>query len=322
MSKILAESAPTIIKAILAALPSLIEGISEAIQILIQSMPDIVRALAEGMPLVIETLAREFGPIIAELIRAIPEIIGILSENISPIVAGLVAGIVDALPVIIDALINDFLLGGGLERVIVALNLAGPRIAQGIVIGLLSRISPASLEWGKFMGQGFLDTAMQALTGLFGGLAEIFRPIIAALESIRNSINNARSGGGGGFFSTGGNVGGVAGQLGGAAAGLNPFAKGGTVLPRLQNGGLPMASNGVDGIIAQMNRGEMAIDRSTSNAFRKFVANGGLNQQGGKQEITIRLVGEGGLADIINEAQAEGTATGTGTVKVAVGSED
>lgn len=144
IAKAFADAIPVILQGILDALPKLIEAITMALRIIIQAIPEIVNQIMKALPSIITSLFDAIPQLFAEIFKAIPTIFENLMEGLPDIILALVDGFISAMGEIVGAFIDEFLIGGGLERIVGAFLRAIPRIAiafvQGVVRGLVNAL--------------------------------------------------------------------------------------------------------------------------------------------------------------------------------------
>lgn len=303
IGEVLIDAAPEIIGALLEGFIDLADVfLSELLPKLIRALPQIINKIVSLLPKLIQAIARSIRPIIQALIQAIPEIIQVLADNIGPITEALVLAMAE----VSVALVDELILKGGIFRIAGALVKGMVQSIGGFVSGILSALSQLGGAVFQSLGKAFSSAISFPKVNLdpsdfFSRLGKILsfdNSFLKKLQDILDSFNPSKSGG---FFSDGGGIGGVAGQVGGAisrgakAIGLN---QGGTVPSGFPNDNFP----------ARLTSGEEVVNRDTSEMLRTFLNN---QMSGGESKVvSINLqVGESELANVIFDLNQKGFRT-------------
>lgn len=190
---------PEILDSILSSLGTLVEKLfSDIIPRLIQSLPTIFKKILDALPGILNSILKALPTIITEIFKAIPQIIKaivdaipgiieVLLENLPDIVLAFVEGFINLMPEIVDALVTSLLIDGGLERIIVALVKAMPRVALALVQGVVRGIASAALTIGHTIGKG-LTAAIGNIGGKIGG--DFGNKVKLAFQSIFSGLQN------------------------------------------------------------------------------------------------------------------------------------
>lgn len=301
-----------IVGAIVDVLPSIIEAIPALIDRTLEELPRVLETILKGLPKIITAILQAIPKIVRSLAHALPEIVKVLAENLAPIILALVQGILEAIPEIILALIDEFIVKGGIFKIIGALIQAIPQICIAIVQGvvraafnstgalidyigkLLGTVFSGSIKFPKFDIEAIKDflsgklmvdkirenfaTIKDVLTG------KLFAEKVKALfDKFQEQLKTILSGG-----LSGGKNGGAAGALGKAGKALG-FATGG-IIPQ----GFPD-----DSFPAKLSSGELVIPKGDVSRLSDFL-------DGQQRGTTVSGGGSGGgldlaaLADLIN----------------------
>jgi TP901 family phage tail tape measure protein len=166
---------PEFIAKIFDALPQIIDAIFDAFgevfarlpffaQQILAELPAIISQILDRLPEFIQGFVQAAGLIVAELLRMLPSFISELAEGMPEIVESLVESLTASAGDIISSLINNLILGGGLERIVGALIRAVPRIALALVTGFVKGLQRAldSILFGKTIPNPFKDLPRQA----------------------------------------------------------------------------------------------------------------------------------------------------------------
>jgi len=173
------------------ALISAAESIPEALIGFIQRLPEIFTKLGGALvklfirlPIVFATeLIKQAPAIVVAFLTALPEIITGFVQGLTEALAELdfaqlIISLIEAIPRIVDALVNQFIFGGGLERLVVGLIEAAPRIAWALAEFFLRALAESAGAIGTAIAVGFKD----ALAGLGEALGGIFSASIELPE--------------------------------------------------------------------------------------------------------------------------------------------
>jgi hypothetical protein len=351
----LTEQIPAIFDKIIANMPKIIsliiDGIQKIAELIAAKAPELLAALLKGiaaliraLPDVIRTLAKAIAPMIVELLKALPEIIKAIfvaipeivrtlaqniapimkaiALNIGPVIIALVEGLLAAIPEIMVALIDELLINGGLERIIVAILEAIPRIAWALVVGIVQGLMRIVDVLATVIARAFVA----AFTSIGNVLANLFTmnikwpalpkfswpampsfswpslpgwnwPSISEPEWLKRLTNIGGGGGGGGTL----------GQIGKAIG--------------LAHGGIVYAASGftakgTDTVPAMLTPGELVVPRKTTanlfslidNMSEKMYRNSGSNETSAPINITLK-VGEKDLAAVLLNLNRQGFRT-------------
>lgn len=207
----------SVIGTIRTLIPQFAELITSIVGAVLESAPEIIKALADGLLSAIleltPTLAKIVTEIITALVGLLPQIVSAgadillslvkgIADTIPQLVTGLAQGILDSLPVLIEALpqiitgIVDFLIGAipqiieagiqlltalvtALPDIIAAIVEVIPQIIDGIIKAVISAI-PLIIEAG-----------IKLLVALVQNLPTIITTIVAAIPQIISSVIDA-----------------------------------------------------------------------------------------------------------------------------------
>ena len=207
----------SVIGTIRTLIPQFAELITSIVGAVLESAPEIIKALADGLLSAIleltPTLAKIVTEIITALVGLLPQIVSAgadillslvkgIADTIPQLVTGLAQGILDSLPVLIEALpqiitgIVDFLIGAipqiieagiqlltalvtALPDIIAAIVEVIPQIIDGIIKAVISAI-PLIIEAG-----------IKLLVALVQNLPTIITTIVAAIQQIISSVIDA-----------------------------------------------------------------------------------------------------------------------------------
>lgn len=220
------------------------------------AVSQIVSVLALGPEKVKQMLTEFFNaiPMIVEnIIFALLEVQKILPD----LILNTINGIIESLPEIIVALVENFIL-------------QTPRIINSLIAGLPRLVTSFISDIPQIV-QGFIKSFSENIPALVGQIGQ------GIVDAIKGAIGDI---GGGIVSGVGGGVGGFVSSIGGALG----FADGGEIPSGFPN----------DSGIIRAQSGERILDRETNEAFKQFVRNGGSS---GQQQMTVILqVGEEQLA--------------------------
>jgi len=132
----MAAAIPKMIRALVNAMPKLIGAIIDAISKLIDALPEVFDAIFDGLPKIIETIFAKVPQIFISIFKAIPKIFASLMDNLPDIVLAFVQGIIQAMGDIVGGFVDEFIMGGGLEKMVGALLRAIPKIVIALVQGI------------------------------------------------------------------------------------------------------------------------------------------------------------------------------------------
>jgi len=166
----LADSLDDIIAALLSAIAKLIGKLPEIVDKLAEALAPALRALLAGLPEVIDAVFDNLPEIVKSLADEIAPLMEVIADKIGPVVEALVEGIVGSAGEIVEALIDSLLIEGGLERIIVSIIKALPRIAAALVRGLVRGLDRAADAIGRAIARGFKE----ALENIVGSLGSTF----------------------------------------------------------------------------------------------------------------------------------------------------
>jgi len=285
------------------AIPSIIKSV---IKFLGQELPDAFIGLIDMLPELVTEL-------VGFLADELPRLLTKFADNIGPITEKLVITIIDAIPDIVFALVDAFIVKGGLFKLAFALFNLMPQIALGFVQGVGEALKTVGgrifEEIGRGLGSSFsssiklpsfnLGEAKDILSGkkLIDGIKENFGAIKDILtgrrfaekvkelfDKFQQQLKDILSGG---------LSGGKDGKAGGALSRIGvKFAEGGQAFK------VPNGFPG-DSFPANLTSGELVVDRSTASKLRDFLdGRESLTPQATSREIDVdALVGR--LAAII-----------------------
>jgi len=152
----LVDAAPALVDAILRGIAGIIDILPSVFKRLLDALPGIIVKIMEALPGIILKLFEAIPQIIVSLVRAIPFIIEALLKNIDKVVGALVEGLIAGAAEIAVGFVDSLLLRGGLERIIVALIKAIPRVAVAFVKAIWDGLMRAVESIGDlFSGRGF-----------------------------------------------------------------------------------------------------------------------------------------------------------------------
>lgn len=114
---------------------------------------------------------------IAGLLSQGPDQVKKVIEEFVKYVPEFVEAIADAIPVVVETLIDVLLFQGGLERIIGALLRASPRIAIALAVAFRDAVVNGASAIGNAIGKFFAD----ALDAIFEPIQDLFRPLEDAL---------------------------------------------------------------------------------------------------------------------------------------------
>lgn len=151
IAEALAKAIPVLLQAVLDAMPKLIQMLPAMLKPLIEAIPGIITQIMDALPEIISSVFEALPQIFTDIFKAIPSIVENLMENMDRIVGAFVDGLISAMAMIAISFVDEFLLNGGIERIVGAYFRAIPRIVAAIVHGIVSGLSKAfSTIFGGF----------------------------------------------------------------------------------------------------------------------------------------------------------------------------
>lgn len=341
IADVISDSAPALFNAILDGVTALVDAIPAIVDKTVQALPKVFKAILQKLPALITAILKAIPQIVRSIVSVLPELIAVLAENIGPIVLALVQGILEAIPEIILVLVDEFIVKGGLFKIIASIIQAIPQIVIALVQGIiraaynstgaliqflggsLGKMFSSSIKLPKFdLGQAkdfltgklFADKVKQNFALIKDFLnGKLFATKVKSLfDKFIEQIKQALSGG-----LAGGKKGGAANVL--SKAGIK-FAEGGQAF-RVP-GGFPN-----DTFPARLTSGELVVDRSTAAKLREFLdgdrpvdapAGGGMDMsamiatlnRATEKNVTVNLtVGEKELASVLLNLNRQGFRT-------------
>lgn len=178
IAKAFLDVVPVLFQAVLDALPMLVRALSQVFQLIIKQIPGLVAQLIEGLPAIITAILEEIPAVIASILQALPSIIENLLENIDKVVLALVEGLIAGMGDVVAAFV-DFLLGGGVERIVIALIKAVPKIVVALVQGIV---------------RGLIRAAKSIFSSLFGGGFKLPSSVTDLPKDIKNAAKGLMKG--------------------------------------------------------------------------------------------------------------------------------
>jgi hypothetical protein len=155
LGQTIGKALPGLVKSLSAALPKLLKSLPDLFVPLIRALPAAFQSILSKLPEAIRSAFESFGFIAAEIIKVIPELIVALLDNMDEIALAFSEGVANASSQIITALIDTFLIEGGLERVVKAFILAQPRIAIALLQGIARGIDAIGVALGDGASRAF-----------------------------------------------------------------------------------------------------------------------------------------------------------------------
>ena len=122
---------------------------------------------------------------ITSLLAQGPDEVKKVIEEFVKYVPDFIVAIADAIPVIVETLIDVLLFEGGLERIIGALLRAIPRVAIALAVAFRDAIVNGAEAIGNAIGTFFAD----ALDSIFEPIQDLFKPLEDALNFVGDLIN-------------------------------------------------------------------------------------------------------------------------------------
>jgi len=205
LAGVIADAAPALAEGILDAITKLVEAIPSIVDRLVQALPKLLRAILQKLPALITAIAKAIPQLVKSIASVIPELIVVIAENLAPIVLALVQGILEAIPEIVLALVDVFIVKGGLFKIIFAIIKAIPQIAIALVQGIVRAAVNSTGELFKFFGKSFsssiklpkfdLGDTRDILTGkkAFDKIKELFEKYKDVLTG-KDFMNRVRDG--------------------------------------------------------------------------------------------------------------------------------
>lgn len=186
----LAARAPEILQAAGAALekivaviferviPTIAKALPKIIKESLKTLTNVIKIILESLPDIITSFTSTAGEFVKAIVDAIPGIIEVFANNSDEITLALVEGLIGSSGDIIAALIDSFLVEGGLERIVGAILRSIPKIIVALVQGILRGLATGVGAIGSAIGRAF--------TAAFQNLSQ-FR--FASIDELKASIN-------------------------------------------------------------------------------------------------------------------------------------
>jgi len=162
LSKIMAQI-PALIDALATAFGTFLEKLPAVIAVLVKALPGIIVRLMAVLPGLIVTLAKSLGLIIKMIVRAVPDIIKALVDGFPEVAAALIEGMIALMGDLVDALIQ-FIMDGGIQKIVGALLRAIPKIAMALVNGIVRGLKTSM---GTIFGGVHIPKDLAELPGKF-----------------------------------------------------------------------------------------------------------------------------------------------------------
>lgn len=121
---------------------------------------------------------------VTSLLAAGPEEVKKLITEFIKYIPEFIVAIADAIPVVVEALIDTLLFKGGLERIVGSLLRAVPRIAERLAQTLINAVTEGSGVIGQKIGEFFAES----LDSIFKPIQGLFDPLTDALITVREAI--------------------------------------------------------------------------------------------------------------------------------------
>jgi phage-related protein len=160
ITKSMSEQIPKIMGMLLDQLPKIFNKLPEIIQPLIDMIPKMFEQLMAKLPEIIESLLGALGKIIGSIIRIIPTLIVTLFQRLPDIIEKFISGFIGAIGEIVAAIIDAFIVKGGIFKIVGAFIMMIPRIVWAIVNGVAIGIKKFFQAF-SFKGTKFIEGAKQ-----------------------------------------------------------------------------------------------------------------------------------------------------------------
>jgi hypothetical protein len=166
VAHVLSDALVSAVGAVAQKLPDLLASIGDAAAIIFSKLPAIVDKLADNLAPLVEKFFQIVPKMADTLIRAVPEIIRHMADRIDEVVLAFVEGFIGAAGEIVASWIDAMLVRGGLERIIVALIKAIPRVAVAFVTGVVKGLVRAvKAIFGSIFGGFKMPRSLEELPG-------------------------------------------------------------------------------------------------------------------------------------------------------------
>jgi len=201
---------------------------------------------------------------IAGLLSQGPEQVKKVIEEFIKYVPQFIEAIADAIPVVIDTLIDVLLFKGGLERIVGALLRASPRIAIALAVAFRDAVVNGANAIGNAIGKFFAD----ALDAIFEPIQDLFKPLEDALGFLSELIGQL-------FQPIADLINAIASAFGGKGGGRGLIAE--TFDRWFSRGGLVYAADGffqprgTDTVPAMLTPGELVVPRDMVGELGAFL---------------------------------------------------
>ena len=231
---------------------------------------------------------------ITSLLAQGPDEVKKVIEEFVKYVPDFIVAIADAIPVVVETLIDVLLFQGGLERIIGALLRAIPRVAIALAVAFRDAIVDGAQAIGNAIGTFFSD----ALDAIFEPIQDLFKPLEDALNFVGDLIMqlyqplfdliDSISG----LFGSGGGKGWLAETFGFSKGGL-VYAADGFFQPR-----------GTDTVPAMLTPGELVVPRDMVGELGAFL-NGQRSEAPGSDAAMLSAIYAAVSGPIVVKAEAK-----------------
>lgn len=166
IAQVMADTGPIIMRKFMENLPKLITALGQAFTKIISSLGEIFDAIFDNLPEIIASIFDQIPEAFAEFFKQVPKIWESLMENLPDIVYEFVLGFIDAVGMIVEAFVDEFIFGGGLERIVGSFLRMIPRLYGAIIRAIIKGIANAferifkgqkTPGWVEKIGDGLED---------------------------------------------------------------------------------------------------------------------------------------------------------------------
>lgn len=136
VGQMMAQMITKLVRLIIDAIPKILDAMPNFMDMIFNAIPGIIDMIMAALPKIITSLINMIVKSITGLVRIIPSIVSSIFEFLDDIIFALVDGLLGGIGEIITFLIEDFIFGGGLEKIIGSILRAIPRIIVALVRGI------------------------------------------------------------------------------------------------------------------------------------------------------------------------------------------
>ena len=134
------EKLPELVAVLMDGLIKVVEMLPTLLNQFLEKLPAILQEFLARLPELLEAVFSSLGDIVGSILENLPDVLVKLMEHIPDIVESFIIGFANSMDKVVFAFVN-FLIGGGLEKIVVALVKMMPRLALALVNGFIKGIA-------------------------------------------------------------------------------------------------------------------------------------------------------------------------------------